>query len=119
MEIETQKGKIICLSHKAGCKTRLRTMIEIRLPFPYFFFPFWEKQPVLLDAPNHLFLNLPTAESPLKLTYCQRTTGLTEGEAGAQGHIETMESARLVKQASSIKGTILFFASPHRVSSGF
>lgn len=37
MEIETQKGNIICLSHKAGCKTRLRTTIEIRLPFPYFF----------------------------------------------------------------------------------
>lgn len=112
-KLKPRMGKISAWVTKLVVKLGWGAWIEIRLLFPYFF------PPVLLAAPNHLFLNLRTAESPLKLTYRQRTTGLTEGEAGAQGHIETMESVSLVKQASSIKGTILFFASPHRVSSGF
>lgn len=113
------KGKLSAWVTKLVVKLGWGPQIEIRLPFPYFSFPFWEKKTVLLAALNHRFLNFPTAESPLKLTHCPRTTGLTEDKEGAQGHIETTESASLVKQASSIKGIILFFASPHRVSSGF
>lgn len=39
MEIETQNGKNICLSHKAGCKTRLRSMDWNKAPFPLLFSP--------------------------------------------------------------------------------